>query len=45
MEHVIYEKKAHIATITINRPEAMNAFNSQTIKDIIEAFEMVEVKR
>lgn len=42
MKHVLYKKENHIATITINRPEALNAFNSQVIHDIIEAFGMVE---
>lgn len=42
MKYVLYKKENHIATITINRPEALNAFNSQVIHDIIEAFGMVE---
>lgn len=42
MEYIIYEKKQHIAEITLNRPEVMNAFNSRLIDELIEAFGMVE---
>jgi len=34
---IIYEKKGHIAYFTINRPEAMNAFNFATIQAFSEA--------
>jgi len=34
---IIYEKKGHIAYFTINRPEAMNAFDFATIKAFSEA--------
>ena len=27
LEHLIYEKKGRVATVTLNRPEAQNAFN------------------
>ena len=36
-ETIIYEKKGHIAYFTINRPEAMNAFNFATIQAFSEA--------
>ena len=36
-EKIIYEKKGHIAYFTINRPEAMNAFNFATIQAFSEA--------
>lgn len=39
---VIYKKEANIATITINRPEALNAFNEDLLKQLIEAFETAE---
>ena len=35
---IIYEKRDGIATITINRPEVMNAFRGETVRDMIEAF-------
>ncbi|MBR6701049.1 MAG: enoyl-CoA hydratase/isomerase family protein [Firmicutes bacterium] len=42
MGYVIYRKEEHIAKITLNRPEAMNAFNSELITELIEAFHNVE---
>lgn len=35
---IIYEKSEGIATVTINRPEVMNAFRGQTVREMIEAF-------
>ncbi|HXK34641.1 MAG TPA: enoyl-CoA hydratase-related protein [Dehalococcoidia bacterium] len=37
-EKVLYEKQGRIAYITINRPERMNAIDSQTSKELHEAF-------
>ena len=34
---IIYEKEGHIATITINRPEALNAFDPETITEFSKA--------
>lgn len=36
---IIYEKKAGVAKITINRPEAFNAFTSNTMQELVVAFE------
>ena len=36
-ETIIYEKKGHVAYFTINRPEAMNAFDFATIRTFSEA--------
>ena len=38
-EDVLYEVDAGRATITINRPERLNAFRSQTISELAQAFE------
>ncbi|MGZ0179429.1 MAG: enoyl-CoA hydratase-related protein [Acidimicrobiales bacterium] len=32
------KNRNHVASITINRPEAMNAFRGQTCDDLIHAF-------
>ncbi len=37
-EAIKYEKKNHIATITFNRPEAMNAMNAVMRKELGEAY-------
>ena len=37
LEHIIYEKKGHVATVTLNRPEANNSLNNkmrQELRDI-----------
>lgn len=38
-ETVIYEKKDHVAWITLNRPEVLNAQNNQLRKELIEVLE------
>lgn len=42
MEFIIYEKNQHIATITINRPRALNAFNSQMLDEMTEVLKTAE---
>jgi enoyl-CoA hydratase/carnithine racemase len=34
LEHVIYQKKGHVATVTINRPEVMNALHSYAYAEL-----------
>jgi dihydroxynaphthoic acid synthetase len=36
---IIYEKKAGVARVTINRPDAYNAFTTSTQDELIKAFE------
>jgi naphthoate synthase/2-ketocyclohexanecarboxyl-CoA hydrolase len=38
-EDVLYEVSAGRATITINRPDRLNAFRRQTVRELAEAFE------
>lgn len=38
---IIFEKLGHIAVITLNRPEVLNAVNSQLCADVGEALEVV----
>lgn len=37
-EDILYEVEAGAATVTINRPQVMNAFRAQTIEEMIDAF-------
>lgn len=39
--NIIYEKKEGIATIILNRPEALNAFSKEVIEEILRALEDV----
>jgi enoyl-CoA hydratase len=39
---IIYEKNEGIATITLNRPEALNAFSKEVVEEILRALEDVE---
>jgi len=36
---IIYEKSEEIATITLNRPEALNAFSKEVVEEILQALE------
>lgn len=39
---IIYEKSEGIATITLNRPEALNAFSKEVVEEILRALEDVK---
>lgn len=34
LKNIILEKEGHLAVVTINRPKALNALNSETLKDL-----------
>ena len=36
-ETILYDKKDKILTITLNRPERLNAFTGQMMEDLISA--------
>jgi enoyl-CoA hydratase len=38
-KYIIYEKNEGIATITLNRPEALNAFSKELVEEILQALE------
>ena len=44
MGFVLYEQKGAIGVITINRPEALNALNSQVLEDLEATFKAVDLK-
>src|SRR5581483_3775952 len=37
-EEIIYDVKDKVATITLNRPQRMNAFTTQMARELIDAF-------
>ena len=39
---IIYEKSEGVATITLNRPEALNAFSKEVVEEILRALEDVK---
>jgi enoyl-CoA hydratase/carnithine racemase len=41
-DHVIYEKRGHIAYVTLNRPERMNALDAHSHAELIEIFDDFE---
>ena len=43
MGFVLYEQKGAIGVITINRPEALNALNSQVLDDLEATFKGVNL--
>jgi enoyl-CoA hydratase/carnithine racemase len=41
-ETLLYSVEDGIATITLNRPERMNAFTARMMKDLIEVFDVTD---
>lgn len=41
-KNIIFEKSQGVATITLNRPEALNAFSSEVIDEVLRAIEDVK---
>ena len=39
---IIYSVADHVATITLNRPDQLNAFTSKMMREIIDAFDQVD---
>lgn len=42
LKNVIFEKEVNVAIVTINRPKALNALNSQTLNDLDEILNILE---
>lgn len=42
-KYILYEKSEGVATITINQPEALNAFNAEVVGEILQALEDVKI--
>lgn len=44
MEFIIYEQEGFVGVITINRPKALNALNSQVLDELSEVFDSVDLE-
>ncbi|MHC1682076.1 MAG: short-chain-enoyl-CoA hydratase [Clostridiaceae bacterium] len=42
LKNVLLEKEGNIAVVTINRPKALNALNTETLKDLDVVFDAIE---
>ena len=42
LKNIVLEKEGHLAIVTINRPKALNALNSETLKDLDIVLEDLE---
>ena len=45
MEFVTYETEGHVGLITINRPKALNALNSQVLEELDATFKSVDYQK
>lgn len=43
MNNIILEKENHIAIVTINRPKALNALNTETLKELNQVVEEITI--
>ena len=43
MEFITYEQEGFVGILTINRPKALNALNSQVLDELNEAIEAIDV--
>ncbi|MGD6848358.1 enoyl-CoA hydratase-related protein [Rossellomorea aquimaris] len=43
MESILLQQKGNVATVTINRPEAMNAFNYDTLNELQQVVEALRI--
>ena len=42
LKYIIYEKSEGVVTITLNRPEALNAFSKEVVEEIMQALEDIK---
>lgn len=42
LKNVVFEKQGNIGLVTINRPKALNALNSETLKDLDRVLDVIE---
>lgn len=44
MEFICYEQKGFVGVITINRPKALNALNSQVLEELDQTIDAVDLE-
>ena len=44
MEFITYEQDGYVGVITINRPKALNALNSQVLDELSETLDAVDLE-
>ena len=44
MEFVTYEQDGFVGVVTINRPKALNALNSEVLKEIEATFDAIDLE-
>lgn len=42
MDHIVIEKKGHVAVLTINRPDALNALNTEVLTELDQAVDQLD---
>ena len=45
MEFVTYEQDGFVGVVTINRPKALNALNSEVLKEIEATFDAIDLRQ
>ena len=45
LENIHYELRGHIAIVTLNRPDALNAFNYHTLEELQRTVELIRTSR
>ena len=41
-EHITYDVADHVATITLSRPEKLNAFTATMARELLAAFDLID---
>ena len=41
-DHLLVEKQGHVVTVTLNRPEARNAFSPEMMARMADAWDLID---